>query len=129
MRTFSCRSTILFILALIGVAFGASPGSGEVLKESLTFSKSDLRFNKLNGYDQVFLARCDLTAKPGEPQLPVYIANLALPEGKEVVGVEILATEGEDLPGSYLLYPVQPPQILSLTKDKPIPFEEPKSAI
>ncbi len=123
------RLIALFILATIVIGFGPTPGSGEMLKESLTFSKSDLKFSKLKGYDQVTLLGCDLTAKVGEPQLPVYLANLAIPNGARVEEVEILATESEDLSGSYLIYPVQPPQILSQSKDKTIPFVEPKSAI
>ena len=126
MKRFFRSSIVLSLLALTGVAFWSIPGSGEVLRESLTFSKSELKFGKLKGYDQVILPGCDLTAKPGEPQLPVYIANLALPEGREVAGVKVLSTKGEDLPGNYLLYPVQPPRVLS--KAGPISFVEPKSS-
>jgi len=127
MKRFSRSSIVLSLLALTGVALWSAPGSGEVLRESLTFSKSDLKFSKLKGYDQVILPGCDLTAKPGEPQLPVYIANLAIPDGKEVAGVKVLSTKSVDLPGSYLLYPVQPPQVLSQAGT--ISFVEPKSSI
>ncbi len=127
MRAFTYRSILLLTLILMGGSSKLSNGSEDVLKESLTFSRSELVFSKLKGYDQVFLAGCDLTANVGEPQLPVRLVNLVIPDGARVEEVEILATESEELPGSYLLYPVQPPQILS--KAGPIPFVEPKSQI
>ncbi len=127
MRTSFSRSIPLLLLALSGALSWLSLAPGGVLKGSLRFSKSELKFSKQKGYDQVTLSGCDLTAKPGEPQLPVYIANLVIPDGMRVEGVEVLSTEGEDLPGNYLLYPVQPPQILS--KGEPTPFVQPKPTI
>jgi len=129
MRAFTYRSVLLLTLILMGGSSKPSNGSEDVLKESLSFSKSDLNFSKLNGYDRVILADCDLTAKVGEPQLPVCLVNLVIPDGARVEEVEILTTESEELPGSYLLYPIQPPQILSLSRDELIPFVEPKSSI
>lgn len=127
MRAFTYRSILLLTLILMGGGSKPSNGSEDVLKESLTFPKSDLVFSKVEGYDRVILAGYDLTAKVGEPQLPIWLVNLVIPDGARVEEVEILTTESEDFPGNYLLYPVQPPQILSLTKDKPIPFVEPES--
>jgi len=115
---------LCYIFILVGIN-SALAGS---ITQRLTFDKQDLKSTRIKGYELITLAGCDLTQRIGEPQLPVYVANILLPSGAKVEGVQITAVRRQFLPGEYLIYPVQPPQILSL-KEQNIPFLEPKRSV
>lgn len=112
----------IFILVGINSVFASS------ITQRLTFYKQDLKSTRIKGYELITLAGCDLTQRIGEPQLPVYVANILLPSGARVDGIRITTARREFLPGEYLIYPAQPPKILSL-KEQHIPFFEPKQSV
>jgi hypothetical protein len=118
------RIKILPVLVLL-LILGLAQAKGDELFQSVDFSVADLVFSSSEGYDILYLKDCDLTDQVGEPQLPVKLLHVALPSGSKVEGVEVTRVESQILPDEYRIFPVQPPQILSLA-DKPIPFVQPK---
>ncbi|MFQ6093047.1 MAG: C25 family cysteine peptidase, partial [bacterium] len=104
------RSALILVLALL---FCGQSQAEEIIA-SVSSSRSDLTFERLNGYDVVRMADCDMTREVGEPQLPVKLVHMAVPPGMKVDGFRILAVDREEVEGAYDLFPVQPPQILGM---------------
>jgi hypothetical protein len=98
------------------------------IHESIHFSPSNLSFEKIDGYDVVRLKDCDVMNNINEPQLPVYIARIVLPQGSIVKEIRAKSLSYEDLPDRYYIYPAQPPQILS-KKEADIVFVPPDDAV
>ena len=98
---------------------------------TVTFSVSDLIVHKIGEYDAVKLANCDITRIVGEPQLPVKLVHVALPNGAVVERVEVLSAVTEELEGTFHIYPVQPPRILGKPGDMALDVEfiKPKGSV
>ena len=79
---------------------------------TLNFSPSDLRSEKLQGFDKVVLDRCQLWGDPGAPLLPVRYVQIAIPPDMEVVSVRTNLLDRLELPGRYNIIPAQEPQPL-----------------
>ena len=84
----------------------------------ITFDRNELRFSKRLGYDFVSLGDLPYTTEKGRPAMPYKIVNVALPDGLAVRGVVVRDVKAEEIPGEYLLMPVQPPVT---TEDKAEP--------
>jgi hypothetical protein len=82
-------------------------------KEIFTFDKGKLQFSKVSGYDIVCYGDLNLSQEIAAPQLPEGIVHLALPPGKDIAGITITDITSDTIEGTYDLFPVQPPQILS----------------
>lgn len=123
------RKLFLFLLLFLFVGFEVTFG-GEI-KKTIEFSPDALVFSKSGEFDVVYLSGCNLTDQIGAPQLPVRSISFSLPANSRVEGVEINSYVREEIEGIYDIFPVQPPQILSLNKDKKdkIPFTSPDSKI
>ena len=83
---------------------------------TITFSLEDFTFTKLDNYDVINLPPNDnyvMTVRVGEPQLPLKIITLSIPQEKEISEVKIIHKEMQTLKGDFLLYPVQKPKALS----------------
>ena len=101
----------LLVLFFIFLSFSYAIGAEGVINQSVTFSKSDLKFEKVDGFHIVTLKDCDITRGVGEPQLPVRLVHVALPPGTEVEDIRIISAETEQIQGTFNIYPAQPPQI------------------
>ena len=109
MDRFSERAVSLAVLGLC-LFFVYGPSISGELTTSVSFSEADVFFYRIDEYDAVKMAGCDVTRNVGEPQLPVKLVHVALPAGAEVDRVEVLSTDSEELEGTYRIYPVQPPR-------------------
>ena len=81
------------------------------------FNQNDLSIENREGYDFVQYAFLDHTLQIGAPQLPVKTVQIPMQEGAKIQTIKILAVEKVPIEGTFHLYPVQTPQLIS----KPIP--------
>ncbi len=65
----------------------------------------------------------------GKPCLPSKKIRVALPEGMTITHIEILQAEPETLPGSFYLYPAQPPRAPCIPTPPPPEFVKPDPEI
>jgi len=99
-----------------------------ILEKEVTFDINDLSFTKIEGYDFVRLKGCiSTTVELGAPCLPKASFSLLIPQGAEVIDVEIISFDKEEVPGEYEVYPTQHSQ--PFLKDKVFPFVEPDEDI
>ncbi len=113
-------------LALLLLPF--SQGWAGELIGSVSFTKSNLGFEILKGYDVVKLSNCHLTNQVGAPLLPVRNIYVLIPPDAKVTGVEVTKCESENLPGVYNLYPTQPSIPIGHSA-RSHPFVEPNPSI
>ncbi|MGB2697880.1 MAG: C25 family cysteine peptidase [Candidatus Zixiibacteriota bacterium] len=121
------KKTILFVILIFFVGWHTA-FCGEV-KKIIEFSSDDISFLKSDQFDKVYLSGCNITDQVGAPQLPVKSISFSLPAGARAVSIEINSYDKEIIQGTYYIFPAQPPQILSLAKDKPIPLTLPEPRI
>jgi|GEM_PF-268579 len=114
----------IFVLAFVFLCLNLE---ADEIVQRICFSKEELSFKKVENYDVVMLEGCGITDAVGEPQLPICLLHIAIPEGSTVKSVEVKSFKTEALEGDYRLYPSQPPQILS-AKTK-FPFINPNKSI
>ena len=81
-------------------------------------------FSKTTGYDVIKIKGADLTATPGNPQLPVITKHYLIPQDAIVTGVDIINKIEEVVEGRFDIYPVQKPSILKTPffQIKPAPW-------
>lgn len=99
--------TILFGFLFTGISFAQE----EVFE--ISFSKKNLVFKEKDRYDIVNLKDCIFTREVGSPQLSYRELHIAVPEGKEALGVEIIEDITEEISGRYNIYPAQKSHALS----------------
>jgi hypothetical protein len=116
---------IRMILATLLVLLVLVPAQADEIIQSVDFTTDDLIFSSSQGYDIIYLKDGDVTNQVGEPQVPMKLLQVALPRGAKVEEVVVTKSEGRILPHTYLLFPVQPPQILSLMNQS-IAFVQPQ---
>jgi hypothetical protein len=95
---------------------------------AISFSKAELSFDKISGYDVIKLSGAHLMNKIGEPSLPVRNVYVALPGNVRVTDVELSSFEVQKLGGTYNIYPAQPP-VPTKKGAKIGPFVQPKASI
>ncbi len=120
-----------FMVVAIATLLAAGSSFAEGLIYRIDFSADDVSLTSAQGYHLARLADCDLTDRVGEPQLPVKLVHILLPPSSDVKGVQVTKTVREELSGDYLVYPVQPPQILPMPGIElpEQPFVEPKGSV
>ena len=101
---------VIFLMLFSSVSAG-------VLK-SLQFSDKEIKWTEIQGADGVeyVLPEIDglrMTSEIGKPSLPVKYIRLLIPVDKDVESIEFVDVNEKKLPGSYLIYPAQPPIPLS----------------
>ena len=110
------------------LAFPTDAGLANDRASSISFYEAELSLEKVSGYDVIKLPGTHLMGKVGEPALPVKNVYIALPEDAQVTAVELASFEVAAIPGSYRIYPAQPP--VPAKKDaKAGPFVQPKASI
>jgi len=95
------------ILAVAALAVAATV-SGE-----LVFDRGQLTLKEMDGMTTVSLGRCVSTWETGAPAVPIAVAQLVVPQDMKVVGIRLDAVEAETVPGTFDVYPVQPPRPIS----------------
>jgi hypothetical protein len=101
--------TFAAIFALVALATAATV-SGEMV-----FDRGQLALDPMDGMTAVSLGRCVSAWEIGAPAVPIAVAQLVVPQDMKVVGVRLEAVETETVPGTFDVYPVQPPRALSET--------------
>jgi hypothetical protein len=107
--------------------FFALVASAGVIQKEITFDKSDISFSKIDNYDFIRLKGCESTVEIGAPSLPRASFSLLIPQGAEVIDVEVVSLDKEVITGEYDIYPTQHPQ--PFLKGKVFPFVEPDKNI
>ncbi len=98
-----------------------------IVEKEVTFNIDDLTFSSLEGYDLVKLKGCKSTVEIGAPLLPRASFSILIPQGAEVVDIEVVSFAKEEITGEYNIYPTQHPQ--PFLKDKVFPSVEPDKDI
>ncbi len=80
--------------------------SGVITKE-FVFSRQDLVFTKIDGYDLIMYPGNLNTSEIGAPILPFSSFYFVIPPDAEITNVEIISSEREELPGTFVPYPCQ----------------------
>ena len=79
-----------------------------------------------NNYYKISLKDLDQSCEIGNPELPVKYINLLIPPDQEVANIVIAGKQDAEIPGSFMVFPVQYPVP---TKDGELPpFVKPNSA-
>jgi hypothetical protein len=82
-----------------------------ILEKEVTFDINDLSFTKIEGYDFVRLKGCvSTTVELGVPCLPKASFSILIPQGADVINIEIISLETEEIDGDYKVYPTQRPR-------------------
>jgi hypothetical protein len=89
---------------------------------TVSFGDGDLVVTRVDGYDEVRLAGCDLTNEVGRPELPLLVVTLAVPPGCTATGLSAVSTESTDLGGPFVPRPAQSPRILPVPGFAPPPW-------
>jgi hypothetical protein len=78
------------------------------LQYTVTFSRDDVLFSSVKGYDVVQLKNGSCINELGKPMIPTQQICIALPEDITVQNVQIIAVTTEELAGRYNIFPGQP---------------------
>jgi len=106
------KSPLKAFCAITLAAFAAQAAGFEL---TLDLSGRELRFSKSGQYDFVVLDGAAMTTAVGAPSLPALAVNVVLPQDMRVTGVFCSPASSEDVEGSFLVLPAQPPRPLSDT--------------
>ena len=124
-------SSVFFVVSLLALAqISSAQGNASDNKESYSvrytaqFSREDLSFDQLRGYNTVSLREGSWLSELGKPMLPIKMLKIALPTGMAVKSVQVVDTKSEEIPGEYNVYPAQPPLPVGLS-DKNVDFIQP----
>ncbi len=117
------KSVLLLTILCIPIAF---LWAGTITK-TFTYNQNEISINKINEYDVVSLPGCLNTYEEGNPLLPIGIYTVCIPSNATVTNIKIINKQSTELPGEYLIYPVQPGIPLNLTG--PITFQVPNPVI
>ncbi len=91
----------------------------------VVFHREDFLTDKIENYDIIRLKGGNLSDKIGEPQLPSKLIHIYLPPDSKMDSFNFTRKE-ETLQENFLIYPAQPPRVLSKEVTE---FVEPKETI
>lgn len=100
------------LAALCMLALGIASVQGAIT-ETITF-ESEPSFSRMSGFDVIKVPGADLTANPGDPQLPVIAKHFVIPRNALVTGIDILHTKEAFVSGTFDIFPVQKPSITEM---------------
>lgn len=121
----------IVLLLLVILFLGFKPALCGEITERIEFSLDEFLFSKSGGFDQVYLRGAGITDQVGAPQLPVKSISFSLPANSRVELIDVNSFERQEIEGTYNIYPLQKPRILSAGrgKDEVIPFTSPDVGI
>ena len=94
---------------------------------TLDMSGREMTFTKSGTYDLIILEGAAMTTVVGAPSLPAVAVNVVVPQNMRVTAVTCSPAATDDVEGSFLIMPTQPPQPMSDARD--LPFAPPDPAI
>jgi len=92
---------------------------------TVDYSPSEFSFYKENGFDRVKAINFALIGEPGTPELPAVYLNYIIPPYAKVESLIVSQSNINQISGSYLIYPAQPPH----KPGESIPWVDPDSLI
>ncbi len=104
------------------------PQENYQVRYTAEFSMDDFSFDRVMGYDMVWLKEGGHLAEPGKPMLPSREIRISLPSGMQVTGLQVVNTTWEEIPGEFGILPSQPPRRIGLWDDN-IDFVQPDPRI
>ncbi len=108
----------LRILCVLALAALAAYGADQSL--TLDLSGRELRFSRSGQYDFVVLKGAAMTTEVGAPSLPALAVNVVVPQDMRVTSVACSPAATDEVEGSFLILPAQPPRTLSDTEPVPV---------
>lgn len=97
------------------------------LTVTLEFNRDEFQIEKIDGFDRIIWPGGFSLPDKGKPQLPLASYSVLLPPDAEIKDAEVIAAEYEDLPGTYVPYPVQ--SIRPLSRTEPLPLVPPDPSV
>ncbi len=125
MKVKRCLYSVLAMLLAFVVAQGANAAQETTV--TLSFEPEQFLFDQMRGFDRVYLIDGSCIYQTGEPVLPARQVMVAIPSGSEAMKVGVLSVDSEQIPGSYHIFPGQPPA--RLDGSPPPPFVEPDEQV
>ncbi|OYD17141.1 hypothetical protein CH330_00720, partial [candidate division WOR-3 bacterium JGI_Cruoil_03_51_56] len=98
------------ILLLVLVPLLAVAGT---VTETIIFDSRDLKITRANSYDVIQLADFTTTLELGKPMMPEAVFNVLVPPTATVTNINVIPLKPEQIPGNYLVHPVQQPVPIS----------------
>ncbi|UCF04070.1 MAG: T9SS type A sorting domain-containing protein [bacterium] len=98
---------IVIVLLLTG------PASAGTVVYEFSMDRGNISVVFTDGYELVHVTEGMALGSPGEPLLPAIRLSFVVPPGARITGARIESPRWIELPGGYLLYPVQPPRPFS----------------
>ncbi len=99
-------SLCLLVGAVLAGALCVFPSGAQAdWTQTFTFDPADLRVSDVRGHEELALRGCIVDASPGAPRLPFHVATFTVPEGEEVVAVDVLNVVSELVPGRFNVLP------------------------
>jgi hypothetical protein len=95
------------------------------ITRTVTFSPSEVKFTKVDGFDVPELRGYVSTSAPGRPIIPQAILTFVVPAGATVTAVDVVDSQAEELAGNYSIYPAQTPRPLSVREQPPVVGPDP----
>jgi hypothetical protein len=99
--------------ALCALALTALQACASDQPLTLDMSSRELTFAKSGSYDHVILEGAATTTAVGAPSMPAVTVNVVVPQNMRVTGVTCGPAATDDVEGSFLIVPTQPPQPMS----------------
>ncbi|MBU2626135.1 MAG: hypothetical protein KKG33_11310 [candidate division Zixibacteria bacterium] len=118
-----CLACLAIVLAL-----GISDVNAGQMQYTSEFSQSDFQLDEANGFDIVRMRQCDYLTNLGQPWLPCKVLRIALPPGLNVQSLRVVSSDEVVLPGTYSIFPAQPPLRISESTDDAV-FIEPDVSV
>ena len=106
---------ILLYLTFVSSSGSCGPAVAQIsyhsffsgVSHTVHFSENDLIFDRRDGYDLVDLKDGEKTGELGEPDLPLKLVHLLIPNDSEVESLIIMGNS-KVIEGEYFVYPAQP---------------------
>ena len=116
--------SICMIVGTFGIMFAQISHSVNFLQSNISHSTIIARDS--NSYNVISIEGMFPSREIGNPKLPVKYINLIIPPNQEVANIVITGKQNAEIPGSFMIYPVQ---YLIPTKDGELPpFVKPNDA-
>ncbi|MBM3434977.1 MAG: hypothetical protein FJY07_02035, partial [Bacteroidetes bacterium] len=75
------------------------------------FDPADVNIEQTDGWDVATIDGCNMVTDAGKPYLPVKQLQIAIPEDKDVIGIQVVNVQQQELTGNYNIMPAQPEQV------------------
>lgn len=104
MKKFKFTAVFIIMMLILQGLFAQYTGQ-------VNYTLGDVNTSQTDGWDLVTIEGCSMEMDAGKPYLPVKHLHIAIPEDKDVVGIQILSVQQQELTGTYNIMPTQPKKV------------------